>query len=144
MAHSHARTTIGEAAIFRRLSVWWCEHYNRPLKDPILQSYTLEDLIYEFYLFKEHKIHQKELDNDAADKIEEEKLKLDEAWADMMEAEDSEDNEKAPPKEKPYDPLADPKNIEWMEQQLEEAKLFFDDETIGEDIVMTFDDTNKD
>ena len=28
---------------------WWSKEYSRPLKDPLLLSYTLEELLYEFY-----------------------------------------------------------------------------------------------
>lgn len=28
---------------------WWSKTYKRPLKDPILLSYTFEELLYEYY-----------------------------------------------------------------------------------------------
>jgi hypothetical protein len=28
---------------------WWCRHYKRPYKDPLIQTYTLEELIFEFF-----------------------------------------------------------------------------------------------
>ena len=28
---------------------WWCRHYNRPYKDPLIQTYTFDELIFEFF-----------------------------------------------------------------------------------------------
>ncbi len=30
---------------------WWCKHYNRPLKDPLLLEYTLEELQIEHLMY---------------------------------------------------------------------------------------------
>jgi len=35
--------------LFRYLKVWWCSYYKRPSKDPILQEYTFEELIIEYF-----------------------------------------------------------------------------------------------
>lgn len=35
-------------AFTRFLQFWWCQKFNRPLKDPVLQSYTLDELCYEY------------------------------------------------------------------------------------------------
>jgi len=113
--------------------MWWCNYYKRPLKDPLLKEYSIEDLMYEFHMVKEKRLYEKQLADEENDRIEEEKLQADEEWADMMEEEEEESTE--------VDPALDPQNIEWMEQQLEEAKLFFDDETFGEDLNLRFDDT---
>lgn len=32
-----------------KLRRWWCKHYNRPYKDPLLDSYTFEELFYEYW-----------------------------------------------------------------------------------------------
>ena len=40
-------TTERQMTLF--LKSWWSNLYNRPLKDPLLESYTLEELLYEFY-----------------------------------------------------------------------------------------------
>jgi hypothetical protein len=37
-------------ALRNHLQNWWCIQYNRPLKDPILKEYALEDLVYEFFV----------------------------------------------------------------------------------------------
>lgn len=31
---------------------WWCKHYHRPTKDPLLQSYTEEELQIEYLMFQ--------------------------------------------------------------------------------------------
>lgn len=30
------------------LKRWWCQHYNRPYKDPLLDTYTFEELYFEY------------------------------------------------------------------------------------------------
>lgn len=35
-----------------QLQWWWCRQYNRPLKDPLLQEYTLEELQIEYFMFR--------------------------------------------------------------------------------------------
>lgn len=32
------------------LQVWWCKKFNRPMKDPLLQSYTLEEIQVEYFM----------------------------------------------------------------------------------------------
>ena len=78
-AHRVSRTTT-EADLIRQLRIWWCIKYNKPFKEPLLDSYTLDDLIYEylyfFYLDPEH---------DPAEKIKkEDQFKKDEEWARKM------------------------------------------------------------
>jgi len=36
-------------SLLRFLKRWWCKHYNRPYKDPLLENYNLEELFLEFY-----------------------------------------------------------------------------------------------
>lgn len=128
--------------------MWWCEHYKRPLKDPLLQEYTLEELAYEYYMVNEKDVYREEMAKDEADKIEEAKLQDEEDWADMMEAQFDEQVEepKKPEKKeeppKPVDPRLDPKNIEWMEKHIEENKLFFG-EDFGEDVGISFEEDPK-
>jgi hypothetical protein len=38
-----------EEKLITFLKSWWSDKYNRPLKDPLLLSYTLEELLYEFH-----------------------------------------------------------------------------------------------
>lgn len=35
------------------LKVWWCQFHKRPLKDPLLESYDLNELLLEFFLLTE-------------------------------------------------------------------------------------------
>jgi hypothetical protein len=35
------------------LKLWWSNYYKRPLKDPLLDSYDLNELLLEFFLFAE-------------------------------------------------------------------------------------------
>lgn len=35
------------------LKKWWSKRYSRPLKDPLLESYDLSELLFEFFLFTE-------------------------------------------------------------------------------------------
>lgn len=137
IAKRHVRARSGENSIYRQLSFWWCKKYNRPFRDPLLQSYTLEDLIYEYYMVTEAEEYKRELEEQEADKIEEAKIKADEDWADAMEAEEEEVEEPTQP-----NPLEDPKNKEWVEKEIEKSKLFFGDD-FGDDINMTFDDPGE-
>ena len=42
------KTKLNYDEFFFNLKRWWCRHYNRPYKDPMLESYTLEELYYEY------------------------------------------------------------------------------------------------
>lgn len=125
---------------------WWCTYYNKPLKDPLLQQYTLEELAYEYYLIGEIAAFKQELANRETDKIEEEKLQEAEAWADMMEAEEEaerqaqlkkEQEEAEPEPEETLDPRSDPEQIKWMEEEMKKSKLLFGDD-FGEDVSLDF------
>ena len=117
---------------------WWSRTYNRPLKDPILLSYTLEELIYEFY----DRIERQEA---AKERLEEEdvKIELDKDQANLDWAEQEERKElaalktQAAQQEVRPDPTKDPANIKWMEDQLAAAKKVHGD-TFGEDIEDNF------
>jgi hypothetical protein len=47
-AHHLEPRTHSEAAVRRYLEAWWCFKYTRPFKDPLLQEYTTDELIYEY------------------------------------------------------------------------------------------------
>jgi hypothetical protein len=59
------------------LECWWCVKFNRPLKDPLLQQYTLNELVYEFLFY-----HYQDPENDP-DKNKEvtDSVNEDEEWA---------------------------------------------------------------
>jgi hypothetical protein len=89
IAYNHAREPLNtEKNLLRWLRTWWCSTYNRPLKDPILKEYTIEELLYEFYI----RIERQKVDEERkeeADKIEEDTIKQEDVdWAEQMEKED--------------------------------------------------------
>jgi len=115
---------------------WWSKKFNRPLKDPVLLSYTSEELIYEYYdHIEREKAEQARLEEDD-DKIEDSKLQEALDWAEAEEKKDIENLRLKAEKERATkeieeefeDPMADPSNREWVEEQLRKAK-----ETHGED-----------
>jgi len=121
------------------LQSWWSRLYNRPLKDPLLLSYSLEELIYEFYDKIERRKAEEEQMNSEADKIEEDKEKSVLDWAEQEEQKELENmKSKASILEK-KDPTKDPVNVAWMEEQLREAKKTLG-ESFGEDIEENFDE----
>ena len=122
------------------LQSWWSRTYNRPLKDPLLETYTLEELLYEFYDRIERTKAEQERIEQLDDKIEVEKDKAAEDWAEKMEREELEAEMRAAAakSEEPIpDPTKDPENVKWMEEQLRTAKQIHG-ETFGEDIEETF------
>jgi len=100
------------------------------MKDPLLQTYTLEELLYEYHSIQEQKLAREEATEEEADKIEEEKDKEAQAWADRMEAEEAEAAEVT-------DPSMHPDNIRWMEEQLRKEKELYG-EDYGEDLNTDF------
>ena len=125
------------------LKSWWSRTYNRPLKDPLLENYTIEELLYEFYdRIERLKAEQERLEQEDV-KMEEDKDKQAEDWAEKMEREEREAEMRssaAKSEEKPaIDPAKDPENIKWMEEQLQAAKQVYGD-TFGEDIEENFEE----
>src|ERR1035437_6778621 len=107
------------------LQSWWSRTYSRPLKDPLLQSYTLEELIYEFYDKIERRKAEEERSSSETDKIEEDKEKTVLDWAEQEEQKELETlRSKAAIEEDKVtqDPTKDPANVAWMEDQMKEAK----------------------
>jgi len=104
------------------------------MKDPILFSYTLEELAYEYFDHLERKKAEDERIQKDADKIEEDKQKAAEAWADEMERQEE---EKPTSNSEKIDPSQDPASIEWMNKMIEENKKEFGD-SFGDDISMNF------
>lgn len=124
------------------LQSWWSRTYNRPLKDPLLQSYTIEELLYEFYdRIERAKAEEERIESNSV-KIEEDKDKANEDWAEKMEREEREAEmraEAAKSEEKPVDPTKDPENVKWMEEQIRISKKIHGD-TFGEDIDDNFEE----
>jgi len=142
IAAKNARADLtDEKQLLLFLRSWWSRQYNRPLKDPLLDSYTLAELLYEFYDRVERRAAEEERLRD--DEVHEEEMK-DQAnldWAEQMEKQELETTSKLKVKvaeeETAVDPTKDPENIKWMEEQLRIAKDQFGP-SFGEDIEETF------
>ncbi len=123
------------------LKHWWSTTFNRPLKDPILLSYTTEELLYEYYERIERQLAEQVQAEQETDKIDNKKIQDTLDWAEKEEqAELNQLNKKQGNKEftKEYlDPMDDPANKEWVEKQLEDAKKLYG-EDFGEDIDTDF------
>jgi hypothetical protein len=118
------------------LKSWWSTTYNRPLKDPLLESYTLEELLYEFYDRMERQKAMEERTTKEADKMEEAKEKEVLDWAEAEEKKELEEMQRMAAKPK-VDPTKDPENIKWMQEQLQQGKEE-QGESFGEDIEEDF------
>jgi hypothetical protein len=146
IAANNARASLNDdKQLLLFMQSWWSKLYNRPLKDPLLLSYTLEELLYEFYdrverlAAEEERSHKEETateetrEKDVMDWIDEEERKeaQKEAQANKLKVE----SEKKPP----VDPTKDPANIKWMEEQIKLAKQHLGDD-FGEDLEINFDE----
>mgnify|MGYP003344983046 FL=1 len=114
------------------LQSWWSKVYNRPLKDPLLATYTIEELLYEFYDKIEREKASYERVEAENDKIEEKKEQEALDWAEKEEKREQEEASKVND-----NPTEDPENIKWMEEQIKKAKEEFGD-SFGEDIEESF------
>lgn len=120
------------------LKSWWSNTYNRPLKDPLLESYTLEELLYEFYdRMERQKATQERLAQDDV-KIEEAKEKEVLDWAEAEEKKELEEMQKLADQAS-KDPTQSPENIKWMQEQLAAAKQLYGD-SFGEDVDENFEE----
>jgi len=118
------------------LQSWWSKTFNRPLKDPVLLSYSFEELLYEFYdRIERQKAAEESLKQESV-KIEENKEKEIESWIEREEKRELE--EEAKKQEKVSKPT-DEENIKWMEEQLKKEKELLGDD-FGEDFNMEFDE----
>lgn len=120
--------------MLRFFQSWWSRTYNRPLKDPILASYTIEELAYEYFDHKERDAYAAEKQDEEADKIEEAKLEEADKWADEEEKKEAE--LAANTAESPADSIP-AEDAAWMEEQLNREKEQHG-ETFGSDIVEEF------
>lgn len=140
LASHNARAPLEtEELLLLFLQSWWSRTYNRPLKDPLLLQYTLEELLYEFYdRIERQKAQDESLEQDDV-KIEEAKDKEAEDWAEKMEREELEAEMRAEAAKAgaKSDPTKDPENIAWMEEQMRMGKEIHG-ATFGEDIDDSF------
>lgn len=67
------------------LRSWWSKTYNRPLKDPLLNSYNVYELLYEFFDKHEREKQRERRLEEETDKIEDDKRQKALDWADEQE-----------------------------------------------------------
>ena len=120
--------------MIRFLQSWWSRTYSRPLKDPILLSYSFEELLYEFFDHQEREAYAEEMRDKESDKIEDEKMDAALQWADE---EESKENSGLDPRATSSTPKVTPDDIAWMEEQMRQDKAQYG-ESFGEDIVEEF------
>jgi septin family protein len=129
IAYQSARAPLDtEQSQFLFLRSWWAKTYNRPLKDPLLQTYTLEELYYEYRDRVEREEYAQEATEEAADNIEQKKLDEAAAWA---AAEEEKELAEAAKQEISDDDKA------WMEEQIRQAKAAYG-EDFGENLEVDF------
>ena len=141
-AHNARASLADDKQLMLFLRSWWSKLYNRPLKDPLLQSYTLEELLYEFYDKVERNLADEERASNAEIREEEVKDKGFDDWAAEEERKEAEATAKksksSTPEEKPaVDPAKDPANVKWMEEQIRLAKAELGDD-FGDDLELNF------
>ena len=71
--------------MLHKLQSWWSNHYDRPLKDPVLQSYTLEELLYEYQDKVERRKAEEDISEKDADRMEEGRIQDNLDWAEEEE-----------------------------------------------------------
>lgn len=108
------------------LKSWWSKTYNRPLKDPLLESYTIQELLYEFHDKSERRYAAEIQLEEEADKIE---VEQEQEVLDWVEEEERKDREAAEAEQKQKE-----EDEKWMLEQLK--KEHGDD--FGEDIDLDF------
>lgn len=140
LAASNARAPLEtEEQIWLFLSSWWSKTYNRPLKDPLLKEYTIEELLYEFYDRIERDKAAEESAEQLDDKIEEAKDQEAVDWAEQQEKleleEEARKNGEASQQSKPDEAA----NQKWMQEQIAAQKKLLGDD-FGEDTDFSMDD----
>jgi hypothetical protein len=126
-----------EKSQLRFLSYWWSNKYNKPIKDPLLQEYTVEELYYEYRLHNEYAKAVNEKETEEQEKIEEQKADDALAWAEAEEAKELAEQQNQDDNGK--DVKITNEDEKWMRQQIEAAKATYGD-SFGEDITEEFSD----
>jgi hypothetical protein len=140
IAAYNARANLdNEHQLILFLKSWWSSTYNRPLKDPLLESYTLEELLYEFYDKTERYKAAEERSTKDTDKMEEAKEQEALDWAEQEEKKELDEMKRAADSAAKSDPAKDPANIKWMQEQIAQAKKQFG-EDFGEDVETSFEE----
>lgn len=140
-AHNSRASLTEENQLLLFLQSWWSRLYNRPLKDPLLKEYSLEDLLYEFYDRIEREAAEEERVKGSEVREEEAKEREVLDWAAEEERKEAEANARdgAAATDKPVDPTKEPDNIRWMEEQIRKAKAELGDD-FGNDLELNFDE----
>jgi hypothetical protein len=126
-----------EKSQLRFLTYWWSNKYNRPIKDPLLQEYTIEELYYEYRLHDEYSKAVNEKETEEQEKVEEQRTYDALAWAEEEEAKELAEQQNQGHDDESVKITNDDK--EWMQQQIEAAKATYGD-SFGEDITEEFSD----
>lgn len=108
---------------------WWSRTYNRPLKDELLDSYTLYELIYEYQDHIQRELAAKDKLEEESDKIEDRKVQEALDWA---EQEELKELEAARQKQAEEQGISE-EDREWMEQEIKRQKEIHGDD-FGEDL----------
>ena len=126
LAEYNSLHTGGEDGVELFLKSWWSKTYNRPLKDPLLQQYTVQELLYEYH-DKVERTRAADIEfEEEADKIEEEQ---EQGVLDWVEEEERKDREEAEAKQKEQEKQEE-QDEKWMLEQLKKEH----GEDFGEDI----------
>jgi hypothetical protein len=146
IAAHNARTSLNDdKQLLLFMQSWWSKLYNRPLKDPLLLTYTLEELLYEFYDKIERSSAEEERSHKDETLTEEAKEKDVMDWIAEEERREAQANTPKVQSEKksasvaPTDPTKDPGNMKWMEEQIRLAKQELGDD-FGDDLELNFDE----
>jgi hypothetical protein len=143
IAAQNARASLNtDEKLLLFMQSWWSKVYNRPLKDPLLLSYTLEELLYEFYDKLERRLAEDERDHKDETITEEAKEKEILDWIEEEERREAQaiNTPKVESNGKSVaDPTKDPANVKWMEEQIKLAKTHLGDD-FGEDLELNFDE----
>jgi hypothetical protein len=118
------------------LKSWWSNTYNRPLKDPLLDSYTVYELMYEYFDKIERKNATYKAIEQENDKIEDSKLDETLSWIEQEEKKEAEKMAAQQAKEVKEEQPPKIDDEQWMVQQL---KSQYGDE-FGEDINLNLDE----
>lgn len=126
-----------EKSQLRFLSYWWSNKYHKPLKDPLLKDYTIEELYYEYRLHEEYAKAINEKEDQEGEKAEEQKQDEALAWAEAEEAQELAEQQNKGNND--GDVKITSNDEEWMKQQIDNAKTIYGD-SFGADITEEFSD----
>lgn len=142
LAATNARAPLEtEEQIWLFLTSWWSRTYNRPLKDPLLQTYSIEELLYEFFDRAEREKAAAESTEQQNDKIEQAKEQEALDWAEQEEKRELEELAKQEGGVKLSPPSQEEiaANKKWMAEQLAEQKKLLG-EDFGENVDFSMDE----